>query len=172
MIELVIVVMIIGVISAIAIPRLSSASENSRIAAVKASMKVLDTAVEMYAAEHDGLLPCQDASRATDAWFGKRLRTKTSADGNSSPAVYGPYLRDLPANPYTGLKTVRIDGPAAGTGAAGWRFDTATRRIQADDPVGATIDYQAVIAASGGVAIGDSGIQPADLGAIVDGGLD
>ena len=129
---------------------MSGAAERSRIAAVKASMKVLDTAVEMYAAEHDGLLPCQASNGSFDAYFGKRLRIMTAADGGVIGARFGPYLRDLPANPYSGRTTVRLDGVAAGADLAGWRFDTVARRVQADDPVGATITYEAITIVSGG----------------------
>src|SRR5262245_5420103 len=68
MIELVIVVVIIGIVSAIAIPRLAGASDNSRVSTMKATLKILDTAAEMYAAEHDGMLPCcePDGSVSTD----------------------------------------------------------------------------------------------------------
>lgn len=145
MIELVITLVIIGVVSAIAIPRLASASENSRVAALKASLKALDTATEFYAAEHEGLLPCHtpegDVETDGDA-LAKRLMIRTNADGTSSlQAMFGPYLRAMPLNPYNQLATVRVDGDAPGKGLAGWRFDSGRRRFQADDPEGAAISY-------------------------------
>ena len=46
---------------------------------------------------------------------------------------YGPYINKIPVNPFNNLKTVRFDGEKAGSGEAGWRFDTKTGAFQADN---------------------------------------
>ena len=98
--------------------------------------------------------------------FAKRLTRKTTARGELTGTLFGPYLRDLPSNPYTGLKTVRIDGAAAGSGAAGWRFDSAKRLFQADDPIGAAIAYESALASAGGyLAAGEGSVWVSARGA-------
>lgn len=53
LLELIIVVAIIGVLAAMAIPKFSSASENSLKRAVQASLVVLQRQIDHYHAEHD-----------------------------------------------------------------------------------------------------------------------
>ena len=61
MLELVIV--ILGIIAAIAIPRLSRGSDGAAEGALKRDLQVLRGALELYRAEHDG--PCHPATRST-----------------------------------------------------------------------------------------------------------
>jgi prepilin-type N-terminal cleavage/methylation domain-containing protein len=153
MIELVIVVVIIGIVAAIAVPRLGNAAQNSQASALKANLKTLSTAVELYVAEHNNLTPAQspDGSADSDANnFLKRLCSKTANDGTGNgAAIFGPYLRSIPNNPANTLNTLRIDGAPAGVNTHGWRYDSATRVFQADDSIAAaaiTIEAGAAIA--------------------------
>ncbi len=94
LVELVVVVAIIGVIAAIAMPRVSRGSEGASEYALRASLRTLRDAIEMYCAEHLGQLPGANGS-ASQFW--KQLTEKTKADGvsvgGSGDVVYGPYLR-------------------------------------------------------------------------------
>jgi len=135
--ELVIVIVIIGIIAAVALPRMSGASENSRLAALKSSLRAMTVAVEMYAAEHGDRTPAHDTDGSVNsdpAVFERRLVQTSDMHGNLN-GVFGPYLRALPENPYNHKTSVRIDGAAAGAGTDGWRFDSARREFQADDSV-------------------------------------
>lgn len=136
LIELVIVVVIIGVISAIAIPRMASATENSRAAVLQANLTLLTKAVEHYSAEHNGQHPGEDSSGtvSTDSRsFMSRLIEHSDESGTlDDTAIFGPYLRSLPPNPYNDNAVIRIDGPSSATGLAGWRFSSATRTFQPD----------------------------------------
>ncbi len=165
LIELVVVVVIIGIIAAIAVPRLSGATQNSQSAVIRGSLKVLTNAVEVYAAEHNGLTPAQapDGSADPDAdAFIKRLTTQTAADGVSGgAAIYGPYLRAMPTNPISGLSSLRIDGPPAGAGTDGWRYDSALRIFQADSLAEASITVEAAA---------DAAVLAADADAAIDAG--
>jgi prepilin-type N-terminal cleavage/methylation domain-containing protein len=139
LIELVIVVVIIGVISSIAVPRMLSAAETARANALKGSLSVLNKAAELYAAEHDGKSAAYDeAGTLGDASaLIKRLVARTLADGTiDSNGAYGPYLREMPLNPYSKLISVRMDGAAAGAGTDGWRFDSASNQFTPDDADG------------------------------------
>ena len=158
LLELVIVVVIIGVIAAIAIPRMGSTAENSGNTAAAASTAELQRAIELYATEHLELSPASDpdGSVNTDSKaFVQRLLHSTDDVGNVDPAgLYGPYLRTWPPNPVNGKRTLRIGGAAAGTGADGWRFDPPTRTIAPDHAAGAKMG---VVANGGAVGLDASG---------------
>lgn len=91
LIELVVVVVIVGVIAAIAVPRLSRGSEGAGESAMIATLAVMNKAVDLYAAEHNGQFP-------TTAL---QLFRYTDEEGNVSttlqpPFLLGPYLRSGP----------------------------------------------------------------------------
>ena len=61
LVELLIVVLILAALSAIAIPRISKSAQNARQNACDTNVSVINSAVEMYAADNDGLYPANDA---------------------------------------------------------------------------------------------------------------
>jgi prepilin-type N-terminal cleavage/methylation domain-containing protein len=135
LLELVVVIVIIGIVAAIAIPRMSSAAARSRVTSLRGTLATLNRATELYSTEHEGLHPAQDKTGAIDtnaAALVSRLLDKTDVFGQSG-SLFGPYLYSMPANPFNGLNTVRIDGAAAGAGTHGWRYDSALRSFAADD---------------------------------------
>lgn len=114
LIELVIVVVIIGIISAIAIPRLSRGSAGAADNALRGNLAVIRSAVELFAAEHDGVYP-------DSTTFEAQLTGKTDiagTPGTGAAYIYGPYLREIPPLPVgtkkgkTGVSD--IDGLAVG----------------------------------------------------------
>lgn len=132
LIELVIVIVIIGVISAIAIPRLTRGANNAAATAVKGNLAVLRSAIETYRAEHQGLYP-------TVAEIGIQLTSYTKINGtdpNTIPdvangRVYGPYIRAIPALPVG----VRKGGKGIGADDApgiGWVYSESTGNIFAN----------------------------------------
>lgn len=138
MVELVITIVIIGIVSAIAVPRFSNAAQRAQTAALAESTAMFQRVLDRYAQEHSGMtanhdapgVPCNDAS-----WFVDRL-TKPTNDTNApdDAGPLGPYLGTMPLNPINNLRSVRLDGPAAGAGTHGWRFDTARNLIEPDHP--------------------------------------
>lgn len=132
LIELVIVVVIIGVIAAIAVPRLSRGSEGARDSALQGDLAVLRSALDLYAAEHDGDYP-------TVADFDVQLTTYTDSAGATSPDkeapyIYGPYLRKVPPLPVganKGSKTITTDFSGT-TAGAGWCYDPNSGKIAAN----------------------------------------
>ena len=53
LIELLIVVLILAALSAIAIPRISQSAENAKIKACASNIDIINSAIELYYAEHD-----------------------------------------------------------------------------------------------------------------------
>lgn len=135
MIELVIVVVVIGIIAAIAIPRMSSAAERARLRQVEGNTAVLQKAADLYAAEHaERLVSRQPDGSVSTAGRDiiRRLIGRTDDAGTvATTGIFGPYLQSWPANPLTLCGGIRIDGPTAAQNCA-WRFDSATGRITPD----------------------------------------
>ncbi|MEM9372971.1 MAG: prepilin-type N-terminal cleavage/methylation domain-containing protein, partial [Planctomycetota bacterium] len=131
LIELVIVVVIMGIIAAIAVPRLSSAADNAAANALIHDQSAFQRAIDLYTTEHEGVLPHVGAANRKTMVL--RLLGKTYEDGKIDPGGYlGPYLHAIPTNKINGLASFRIDGDAAGTDLAGWRYDSTTGFIEPD----------------------------------------
>ncbi len=150
MIELVIVVVIAGIIAAIAVPRVSGYSQTAKERRVVADMGTLQKATEMFAAEHSGLrIGRLMAGGKVDAGtLSARLTSTTDDTGTpDGSGIFGPYVRSMPVNALNGLATVRIDGVAAGAGTHGWRYDSALNVFHSDEaftttqPDGTVVDY-------------------------------
>jgi prepilin-type N-terminal cleavage/methylation domain-containing protein len=119
LIELVVVVLILGILAGVAAPKFVSKSSESKEAAIKQTLSVVRSAIEMYRANAADGLPPNVASSA-------ELLTALQ-----------PYLRGatFPASPLVtdvaNARAVDIDGGAAtaplqaATGSsAGWRYRT------------------------------------------------
>jgi prepilin-type N-terminal cleavage/methylation domain-containing protein len=136
LIELVIVILIIGTLATIAVPRFSNASQRSKAAAFQADVEVLQRSVYLYQAEHANRCPATQANGTVSASalnFQQRLLGKTLYNGTVDAAgTYGPYLREIPVNPMNNKATFRVNGVATGANAAGWRFNATTKIVEGD----------------------------------------
>ena len=123
-----IVVVVVGILAAIAIPRFTSAGESASDSALASDLDTLRKAIDLYHGEHMGKFP--DLARV-----GEQLTQYTDIHGNVSPTrtnshTFGPYVRAIPA-----LKV----GPRRGsTGIAaaagdniGWLYDETSGQITA-----------------------------------------
>ena len=149
MVELVIVVVIIGIIAAIALPRMSSSASGSAEKALAADLNTMRQAIERYAAEHQHVYPglhedgAGGAQRSAAAFVNQLtqysdVNGKTSA-GNSSTFLLGPYLRTIPPLPVgrnRGATEVLIDAtnspPLVRATGAGWVYNPVTGEIIAN----------------------------------------
>ncbi len=154
MVELLIVVIILGVLAAIAIPQFSVNTEDAKVAALDTSLAELRNAVEMYYHQHSNVYPgavnADDGTTATTtatapAAFIDQLLKYSDATGKTSDTQsvdypYGPYLKKgLPKNPFNSLADIACDvassdiTAATGTGTTGWYFYVKTGRLLAND---------------------------------------
>ena len=62
LIELLIVVLILAALSAIAIPRITQSAQNAKQNACDTNISVINSAIEMYAADNGGAYPADDAA--------------------------------------------------------------------------------------------------------------
>ncbi len=93
LIELLIVVAIIGILAAIAVPNFLNAQIRSKIAEAESEMRSLDTAIESYRLDR-GMYPTwknADGSNRNDPGFSERLRPLTS------PIAY---MNSIPIDPF------------------------------------------------------------------------
>lgn len=130
LVELVIVVVIIGVIAAIAVPRFSQATASATATFIEASINTVEKAMAHYYAEH-GRYPGYNPANGSpnDDAFTEQLLTYTDETGNYTatrgrPYIYGPYLRPpFPKNPFNKLDTVKViqdPDDAYAEGSTGW----------------------------------------------------
>jgi prepilin-type N-terminal cleavage/methylation domain-containing protein len=155
LIELLIVVIIIAILAAIAIPQFSVSTEDAKVAALDANLSTVRSAIEMYRVQHKNTLPAKNKSTATTgcptggvagnaaadtpAAFTDQLTGYSNADGQTCTVPdplfpFGPYLRAIPAEPGSGLATVSVKNTAAAAdNAGGWLFSTLTAKFQANN---------------------------------------
>jgi len=77
--------------------------------------------LDLYRAQHGEYLP------DCDSFAGFKIAMTTRV------GRYGPYVKEIPINPFNDLNVVRFDGEPAGAGTAGWRLDTGSCLFQADN---------------------------------------
>jgi prepilin-type N-terminal cleavage/methylation domain-containing protein len=141
LIELVIVVVIIAIIGAIAIPKMSRGATGAGESALIQDLSVMRSAVDLYNAEHTTPIPASislatPSSNTTVCMI--NLLTEYSDSAGATVAatkggidIYGPYLRTgIPALPVGAMKgntgitaTVPGSSPAA---SCGWYWDGTT----------------------------------------------
>ena len=147
MLEVILVISIIGVLSAIAVPRLATAGTGAEYAAQHRDWQVVQKQIELFAIEHFGVYPAGvgDGSNAayTSAAFANHIGRFTDVNGNASATrsanhPFGQYLRDgLPAihyGPHKGRSGVRVitgsTSPQYAAGqVVGWIYNATTGDI-------------------------------------------
>ena len=126
LLELVIVVAILAVIAAIALPRLGGSTDRADDAAVGADLETLQKAIDLFAAEHHGRYP-------TAAAIADQLTQYTDLDGHTRAArdaahIYGPYLRAIPPLP-VGHHKGDTKVAAADSAGVGWLYNETSGEI-------------------------------------------
>lgn len=164
LVELLIVITIVGILAAVAIPQFGDSSRDAQITALDHSLKCVRAAIERYKYEHNDLYPGQVAAHATgdvgfddmhvdlaDA-FSKQMTFYSNVYGDTSEDKspdypYGPYLtKGVPANPlpHTGAEdapasvTVTDDPKPLTADAApstGWKMSYVTGQFIANNPL-------------------------------------
>jgi prepilin-type N-terminal cleavage/methylation domain-containing protein len=111
LIEILFVVIILGVLAAIVIPRFASAEESTRKAALSDQLNAIRTQIHLFIVQNEDRSPTLDGADWND------LITQTTY--GSKPR--GPYLPSIPINPlnnYTNVLVVAAD-PNFGDAVAG-----------------------------------------------------
>jgi general secretion pathway protein G len=130
LIEILIVVVILGVLAAIVVPKFSSATSDSQISVLRKNLQTVRAQIGLYKHHHNETLPADVGETGED--FIRRMTATTDQEGNDGVA-FGPYLERVPTNPFTSTRTVRVGGVPAGANTHAWRFDPNTGQFQSDD---------------------------------------
>ena len=144
LVEILIVVLILGILAAIVLPRFSSASSTARASMMADDLRVMRVQLEVYKAQHRGIAAGYPAGGggASDAAFIAQMTLATDEESQTAPVGtdgyrYGPYLREIPVNPINGKNTIRVvaDGeacPAQATDTHGWVYQPSEMMVKAD----------------------------------------
>ncbi len=115
LVEMVIVVVIIGIISAIAVPRIDGASRRAEANALKASVANVRKAIDEYFAEHNSFPGYNPANGSPNGpMFQDQLLKYSNLAGKTSDVKtsvfrFGPYLRaPFPTNPINNKNKVYV----------------------------------------------------------------
>ena len=144
LVELILVVTILGILSALVIPTFRGHITQAKETAAKDNLKVIRTQIEIYKMNHNGIPPGYiNGSEAPTALLALQFTATTTLTGAVStstiPAgayVNGPYIKKLPENPYNKLSD--IDYVASGTAfsaavdgtSSGWLYKKETAEFK------------------------------------------
>lgn len=121
LVEILIVLVILGILSAILIPQYAEASNQAKEARLIKALQTIRSKIELYKIQHNNDLPGAGSATIEQAITGL---TDVNGDvaATAGTGVYGPYLEKLPKNPFTDGRG--INGTAADGSPQGWTLDT------------------------------------------------
>lgn len=117
LIELMVVIVIIGILVAIALPNFIGAQDRAKVSSVKANMHTFQTALETYAVDWGGVYPENvtelhtEASAAANDYWKDFKNPFTNAEGNAAAGSY---------------TDAAADGAALGEGVVGYNRPNTT----------------------------------------------
>ncbi|MBN2128745.1 MAG: type II secretion system protein [Sedimentisphaerales bacterium] len=149
LVEVMIVVTILGILGALAMPVYTDHTTKAKEAAVRSNLSLIRAQIELYRLHHKGSAPGYTGGAATAPadlpWQFIGTTTDTGAVSKSKtafgPFTLGPYLKKIPQNPFNDLDSI-IYVPAAtefavaadGT-SSGWLYkkETGEFRLNSKD---------------------------------------
>ena len=138
LVEILIVITVLGILTAIVIPHYSVARDEAKATNAASQLQTMNTVIQRYKLEHQDNYPT--LAQFQGDWT--PLMERTNVDGTvSTTGGFGPYLKDRPVNPFTNSFTVVALG--TGTASDGWEYDEQTGRFWAVGFDEATGDFTA-----------------------------
>ena len=159
LVELLIVIIIVGILAAVAIPQFTDTSGDAKVAALDANLALVRNSIELFYHQHNSTYPGVIKNHTNDAGttaahadvdtaFTNQLTMYSDASGNTSSKFdrstfpYGPYIKTgLPSSPFTasavtdlidvGTSDVALTGEATPT--SHWMFSSTTGQFIAND---------------------------------------
>ncbi|MDD5135027.1 MAG: type II secretion system protein [Phycisphaerae bacterium] len=128
--EILIVVAVLGILAAVVVPLYQENSQKAKESAAKENLRVLRNAIELYAAQHNGIPPGYISDNPDSAPVGALVSMKL---------VNGLNISKMPTNPFNNLATIRIIDntsslPEKATGEYGWICQPLTKNTKIDYP--------------------------------------
>ncbi|HEY1685541.1 MAG TPA: type II secretion system protein [Tepidisphaeraceae bacterium] len=145
LIEIMIVVIILGILAAVTIPELTSATTETRANTLHEEVRFMREQIEAFKYEHTDISPGYPSGATTStpdqADFINQMIGATNVTcvtvSNGSPGSFGPYISTFPVNPVNGLATVLVVAngttfPTSADGAYGWVYQPSTMTFKSD----------------------------------------
>ena len=143
LVELLIVVVILGILAAVALPRFSNATATARASMLADDLRVMRMQIEVFRGQHNvapGYPGCDPNAAPTEDAFVEYMTMASKMTGElAAPGTpgypYGPYLREIPPNPVNDKTSVQIipDGgsmPASPDDSHGWVYQPLDPDVQ------------------------------------------
>lgn len=127
LVEILIVIVILGILSAIVIPQFSNASDESQQSALHQNLFRMRQQITLYKNEHNGNHPTL-ANFIDQMTLASNRAGQTAAVGTTGYNL-GPYLQKMPQNPFT--DTIPVSDGAVGSSA--WYYDETTGHVAPND---------------------------------------
>ena len=130
LVELLIVIIIIAVLAAIAIPKFSSSSQRSKESSLRANLKLVRNAIDLFRADTNAY-PADMAGLTTSTTSG--LNTAAAKCTIAATDWRGPYLQTVPVDPVSGSQMTygttatdvgTVKSSATGNGLDGTAYST------------------------------------------------
>ena len=142
LIELILVVLIIGIVVSVAVPKMNRSARGASAKALKMDLARLYSAIELYAVEHDGKPPDQNIKAQLTQYSNFTGTTTSAMKKPATGIVYGPYLTKIPTLTVGSKKGAdeiyhtsnESETPATADPKQGWWYNSATRRVVANLP--------------------------------------
>ena len=140
LVEMMIVVAILGILGAVALPVYQGHASEAKVSAAKSDLHAMRIQIELYKMQHNGSLPGYVSGAAIPEGMLEIQFVGTSEvpglpTASKTPAgayLYGPYLLDIPENPFNGKTAFRYStdfATDAGVANIGWLYDRTTGQI-------------------------------------------
>ncbi len=131
LVEVLIVVVIMAVLAATIIPQFSNSADDARTSTSEFNLHTLRSQIELYRGQHGGILPTSALAELTSS------TNVGGTVGTGSSYPYGPYVREVPSNPFSNSAAVKVitTSPAQSsdvTGTGGWLYNVTTGEIWID----------------------------------------
>ena len=128
LVELVVVILILGILTAVAVPRFVNMAGEAEESAIAADLATMRNALDLYSLEHGGKYPGSLTALARYTSFAGAMSSNKSATYK-----YGKYLREIPPCPAASHKGARGWGACpnpptseAGSPTIGWLYHSAS----------------------------------------------
>ena len=141
LVEILLVVVILGVLAAIVIPRFSEATSEAHLNTLRANLQTFRSQIELYKVQHYDLLPGQTV-------IGGDVAEADFVDALTNDDEYGSYVSKIPENLFisdaadrvavTCVNDAAADAAPAGNEGTGWWFNAANGDFRACDSPGST----------------------------------
>ena len=129
LVEILIVVAILGILAAIALPTFQDHIQQARESAAKDNLRILRNAIELYAAQHSGVPPGYPNDNPT--------MNPSYMSFSMQMTALEHYLSEMPKNPFNELVLMDVlhndeDFPTepSQTDSYGWVYKPATKTIK------------------------------------------